>query len=245
MSRNIAVLGKGSLFTAVCRFLRERGFAPLTLEQLADHDVCAVVDVNPGVDGQKRQQLQLAEARISPQTPIYTSTLHRTATEIASWLSVPERVVGFSPLGLEQFPVLEVACPLQAEEVKGWDQHLRLAESWGKQVERVGDQPGLVFPRILSLLVNEAAFALSEGISSKEEIDTAMKKGTNLPFGPLEWADRVGIEQIAAVLEGMQREWGDDRYRPAPLLKKMIYAGYVGIAAGRGFYHYQDAKLGG
>jgi 3-hydroxybutyryl-CoA dehydrogenase len=241
MERNIAVLGQGSLSAAVCRFLRGRGFETLSLNQLADQEVCAIMDIETGVDGRKRKQLIQAEELISKRTPIYTSTLHRTATEIASWLSVPERVVGFSPLGLDQLPVLEVACPLQAEESKVWDQHLWLAETWGKQVERVGDEPGLVFPRVLSLLVNEAAFALSEGVSSKQEIDTAMKKGTNFPYGPLEWADQVGIDQIVAVLEGMQREWGDDRYRPAPLLKKMIYAGYVGVAAGRGFYRYKDA----
>jgi 3-hydroxybutyryl-CoA dehydrogenase len=92
---------------------------------------------------------------------------------------------------------------------------------------------------VLALLVNEAAFALSEGVARARDIDLAMKKGTNYPFGPLEWADEIGIDQIIAILLGLQRELGEDRYRPAPLLRKMSYAGFLGQASARGFYLYE------
>jgi 3-hydroxybutyryl-CoA dehydrogenase len=102
----------------------------------------------------------------------------------------------------------------------------------------VKDAPGLVFPRILSLIVNEAARSLDEGVAAGD-IDTAMRLGVNYPAGPLGWADRAGLDEVLAVLEGLQRETGDDRYRPAPLIRKMVLAGRLGEASGRGFYDYK------
>jgi 3-hydroxybutyryl-CoA dehydrogenase len=88
------------------------------------------------------------------------------------------------------------------------------------------------------MIINEAAFALMEGVASAEDIDTAMKLGTNYPLGPLEWADRIGLDQVLAVLEGLQAEYGDDRYRPAPLLRQLVRAGHCGQSTGRGFHSY-------
>jgi 3-hydroxybutyryl-CoA dehydrogenase len=114
-----------------------------------------------------------------------------------------------------------------------------LFRTLGKEPRRAKDAPGLVFPRILSLIVNEAARALDEGVAEAPEIDTAMKLGVNYPEGPLRWADRVGIDEILAVLEGLQAETGEDRYRPAPLIKKLVLAGYLGESTGKGFYEYR------
>ena len=98
--------------------------------------------------------------------------------------------------------------------------------------------PGLVFPRILSLIINEAARSLDEGVAAAEEIDTALRLGTNYPLGPLRWADQAGLDEVLTVLEGLQRETGDDRYRPSPLLKRMVLAGRLGESSGEGFYRY-------
>jgi 3-hydroxybutyryl-CoA dehydrogenase len=134
--------------------------------------------------------------------------------------------------------ILEVSSPLQVRDQQKWAKFTTIWSEIGKQVEIVGDEPGLVFPRTLALLVNEATFALSERIANARDIDLAMKLGTNFPEGPLSWADQVGIDYIYAILTGLYREYGEDRYRPAPLLRKMIYAGYLGKEVGRGFYDY-------
>ncbi len=99
-------------------------------------------------------------------------------------------------------------------------------------------------PRMLSLIINEAARSLDEGVALAEEIDVAMRLGTNYPQGPLRWGDEIGLDEVLAVVEGLQRETGEDRYRPAPLLKKMVHAGWTGVASGRGFYAYEGRKAG-
>ena len=110
----------------------------------------------------------------------------------------------------------------------------------GKEAAEVKDAPGLVFPRILSLIINEAARGLDEGIATPEEIDIALRLGTNYPQGPLRWADEIGLDEVLAVIEGLHDETGDDRYRPAPLLRKMVLAGHLGQVNGRGFYTYTE-----
>src|SRR5205807_862654 len=104
-----------------------------------------------------------------------------------------------------------------------WDKAVQVWRRAGKQVEVVGDEVGLVFPRTWAMLVNEAAFALTEGVAEAAAIDLAMKKGTRFPMGPLEWADEIGIDQVVWILSGLVRELGEDRYRPTSLLRKMVY----------------------
>ncbi|MFD1424270.1 3-hydroxyacyl-CoA dehydrogenase family protein [Laceyella tengchongensis] len=243
MADKVVILGDGPFREPLATFLASQRVACISPEQADGRDVLAVIDVQTGCDGGKRDWLVGAECVVSERTPIFTSVLHRTATEIASWLAHPERVVGFSPVQFADMPVVEVCRPLQAEEDASWTDHLQVLAGWGKEVEEVGDEPGLVFPRTLALLVNEAAFALAEKIADKEDIDVAMRKGTNWPYGPLEWADRIGIDQIVAILTGLERELGEERYRPAPLLRKMVYAGYLGRASGRGFYCYDEQSV--
>jgi 3-hydroxybutyryl-CoA dehydrogenase len=239
MSRKVVVLGNGALLEQAASYLTERGLEVLDPVHPDLSGAVALIDLETGMDGMKKKWLQELEVKLSPEVPIFTSVLHRTATEIASWLKRPERVVGFSPLFLESMKLMEVSRPLQAEDAAVWERHLDFWRELGKEVEVVGDEPGLVFPRTLALLVNEAAYALTEGVATREDIDLAMRKGTNWPHGPLEWADEAGIDQIVAILSGLHLETGDDRYRPAPLLRKMVYAGWLGKAAGRGFYRYE------
>jgi hypothetical protein len=110
----------------------------------------------------------------------------------------------------------------------------------GKEAIKVKDAAGLTFPRILSLIINEAARSLEEGVAQAEEIDIAMRLGVNYPIGPLRWADQIGLDEVLAVLEGLERETGDDRYRPAPSIKKLVLAGFLGESHGRGFYTYNE-----
>jgi 3-hydroxybutyryl-CoA dehydrogenase len=110
--------------------------------------------------------------------------------------------------------------------------------SLGKHVEWVGDGPGLVLGRIVCQLVNEAAFAVAEGVGSPQDVDTAMRYGYNYPRGPLEWADAIELDQVLATLEALHQELGEERYRPAPLLRRMVAEGRLGEATGSGFFDY-------
>jgi len=116
-----------------------------------------------------------------------------------------------------------------------------LAERLGKNTMTAEDFPGFIINRILLPMINEAIYTLYEGVGGVTDIDTAMKLGTNQPMGPLELADLIGLDTCLAIMEVMHRVFGDDKYRPCPLLKKYVDAGYLGRKAGRGFYSY-DAR---
>lgn len=116
-----------------------------------------------------------------------------------------------------------------------------LAERLGKNTMTAEDFPGFIVNRILLPMINEAIYTLYEGVGGVTDIDTAMKLGTNQPMGPLELADLIGLDTCLAIMEVMHRVFGDDKYRPCPLLKKYVDAGYLGRKAARGFYIY-DAQ---
>jgi 3-hydroxybutyryl-CoA dehydrogenase len=109
----------------------------------------------------------------------------------------------------------------------------------GKHVEWVGDAPGLVLGRIVCQLINEAAFALGEGVGSAGDIDTGMVLGLNHPRGPLAWADLVGLDHVLSVLEALCEEYREERYRPAPVLRRLVLSGRLGVHTGAGFFDYQ------
>jgi len=111
----------------------------------------------------------------------------------------------------------------------------------GYEVEIVEDRVALVQMRILATLINEAAFAVMEGVASPADIDSAMKLGVNYPQGLLAWADEIGIAVITLILDGLYREYGQERYRPCVLLKQYLRAGWNGKATGKGFYTYNNA----
>ncbi len=114
----------------------------------------------------------------------------------------------------------------------------RFFAALGKHVEWVGDAPGLVLGRIVCQVINESAFALGEGVGSAPDIDTGMVLGLNHPRGPLTWADEIGLDRVLAVLEGLCNEYREERYRPAPVLRKLVAAGRTGRASGAGFFSY-------
>jgi 3-hydroxybutyryl-CoA dehydrogenase len=109
----------------------------------------------------------------------------------------------------------------------------------GKHVAWVGDAPGLVLGRMVCQVVNEAAFALGEGVGSAEDIDTGMVHGLNYPRGILAWADEIGLDHVYAVLEGLRDELGEERYRVAPVLRTLVWGGRLGRQTGEGFFRYE------
>src|SRR4029077_11216953 len=155
----------------------------------------------------------------------------------------PERIVGFATFfPLKDRKLIELAAGLRTAE-KSLQSAEQLFKSLDKETVRVKDAAGLTFPRILSLIINEAARSLEEGVATAEEIDVAMRLGVNYPQGPLRWADQIGLDEVLAVLEGLQHETGDDRYRPTPLLKKLVIAGFLGETCGKGFYSYNEGQV--
>ncbi|GAC1359786.1 MAG: hypothetical protein NVSMB42_19210 [Herpetosiphon sp.] len=114
----------------------------------------------------------------------------------------------------------------------------RLARQVGKTPVEVNDFPGFVSNRILMPMINEAVYTLFEGVATAEAIDTVMKLGMNHPMGPLQLADFIGLDTCLAIMEVLHTGLGDSKYRPCPLLRKMVAAGYLGKKSGRGFYHY-------
>ena len=143
--------------------------------------------------------------------------------------------VGFHLLGpLEQARLVELtAGELTPESAR--ERAERFFRALGLHVEWVGDAPGLVLGRVVCQLVNEAAFALQRGVGSAEDIDTAVRLGWNFPRGPLEWGDAIGLDQVLAVLDALREELGEERYRAAPLLRRMVADGHFGRSTGRGF----------
>lgn len=241
----VLITGEEPFLTLIGKWWKEKDadVIVLTQEELLRNpipldQVDLAFDTLTGPKGRKQELVQTLDRLLPPHVPLLTSFLHHSATEIASWCSCGQRVLGFHPLHFETLTIMELSLPLQGdssilEKVK------RLMEVSGKQIELIGDQVGGVFPRILALIINEAAYALSDGVAKAEDIDLAMQLGTNYPQGPLRWADQLGIDQILLILEGLQRDLGDDRYRPAPLLKKKVWARQLGERTGRGFYRHE------
>jgi len=149
----------------------------------------------------------------------------RSTTEMAAQTVDPSRVVGYGGLPrVSRRQLVEVAPGLRTDPA-ATAMAVRFFHSLGRDTEVVADSPGLVAARLLACLINEAAFTLQEGVATAEGIDTAVRLGLNYPLGPLEWADELGLDNVLAVLEGLQRDTGEDRYRPAPYLRRRVLAG--------------------
>lgn len=186
-----------------------------------------------------KQELLLALSNAVPQDAlILTSSLATSTTQAASWIMNPERVAGFGLMPpIEAEGLVELAPALQTAE----STLTRAIDFWQTlkyEAVQVADGPGLVRGRIICCLINEAVSALMEGVANAADIDQAMKLGTNYPHGPLEWGDMIGLDTVLGTMTGLYNEWGEDRYRPAPLLRRMVMAGKLGRKSGEGFYEY-------
>lgn len=238
-ARCVVVAGSGRLADELAELIARAGFQVARWPASADAEATLAVDAGVGSPADKRQTVEALERVLSDEALLLTACLAASMTEIASFASHPERVVGFAALPpLDGGSLFEVA-----QGVHTSDEALAAAvgfiESLGRQAVEVNDQVGLVLPRIVCCLVNEAAFALGEGVADAEAIDTAMRLGMNFPRGPLAWGDLIGLDAVLAVIDGLQRVYREDRYRPAPLLRQKVLAGHVGVATGQGFYQWE------
>lgn len=178
------------------------------------------------------------DAMLRPEVIIATNTSSLSITEIAAITKRPDQVVGmhfFNPA--QVMKLVEVIPALQTSEAT-IATVIELATTIGKTPVKVKEGPGFVVNRILCPGLNEAAFILYEGLATAEDIDTAMKLGAGWPMGPLTLCDLVGVDIALAVLNTLYSETGDSKYRPAPNMKQMVRAGWLGQKTGKGFYDY-------
>ncbi|MFA7280842.1 MAG: 3-hydroxybutyryl-CoA dehydrogenase [Sterolibacterium sp.] len=186
----------------------------------------------------KLKLLKDVEALLGPDVILATNTSSISITKLAAASGRADKFIGmhfFNPVPM--MALVELIRGLQTSD----DTHTQveaLAKQLGKTPITVKNNPGFVVNRILCPMINEAIFVLAEGLATAEDIDAGMKLGCNHPLGPLALADMIGLDTMLAVMEVFYDGFNDSKYRPAPLLKEMVAAGYLGRKSGRGFYNY-------
>jgi 3-hydroxybutyryl-CoA dehydrogenase len=197
-----------------------------------------VIEAATENEGVKLKIIKDVERVIGPNAIIASNTSSISITHMAAATARPDKFIGlhfFNPVPV--MTLVEIIRGLQTSD----ETHERvdvLAKALGKYPITVKNNPGFVVNRILCPMINEAIFVFSEGLASAEAIDEGMKLGCNHPIGPLALADMVGLDTLLAVMQVFYEGFDDSKYRPAPLLKEMVGAGYLGRKSGRGFYSY-------
>lgn len=203
---------------------------------LADCDV--VIEAATENVELKKQLFAKLDAACQKASILATNTSSISITTIAAQTKRPERVVGMH--FMNPVPVMQLVEIIRglATDNAVYESTVALAKAMGKTVVTSNDAPGFLVNRILIPLINEACFVLQEGVGTAEDIDAGARLGLNHPMGPLQLADLIGLDTCLAIAEVLHRDLGDDKYRPATILRNHVAAGWLGRKTGRGFYRY-------
>ena len=202
------------------------------------HDAQLVIEAATENLDLKLRVLQQIAAQVGSECVIASNTSSLSITQLAASVSQPERFIGlhfFNPVPV--MGLIEVIRGLQTSDATH-QLALDMATTLGKTAITAGNRPGFVVNRILVPMINEAILVFQEGLASAEDIDAGMRLGCNQPIGPLALADLIGLDTLLSILEAFYDGFNDSKYRPAPLLKEMVAAGYLGRKTGRGFHAY-------
>lgn len=241
--------GVGTIAASLDRLIKKDKLSPAQKEAILGRisgttDYSAIRDCDlvieaatENLDLKKRILKQISD-QVSAHAIIATNTSSLSVTELAAAVSAPENFIGmhfFNPVPV--MALIELILGIQTSS-KTLESVREFVEAIGKMSITAKNSPGFAVNRILCPMINEAIFALQEGLATAEDIDTGMKLGCNQPIGPLALADLIGLDTMLAVMESFYRGFGDPKYRPAPMLKEMVAAGYLGRKSGRGFFQY-------
>ena len=227
---------KGKLDEPGRQSASERLRVATSISQVKDVDFA--VEAVTENESLKKQVFKELEGSVRPGGVLASNTSSIPITRIGAATRRPDAVIGMhfmNPVPL--MSLVEIIRGAATSEAT-YASTRALAEKMGKTTVVSRDFPGFIVNRILIPMLNEACFAVMEGLASVQDIDTAMKLGTNQPMGPLQLADFIGLDTVLSIAEMLDRGLGDDKYRPCPLLKQYVDAGWLGKKSGRGFYQY-------
>jgi 3-hydroxybutyryl-CoA dehydrogenase len=230
------VVKKGSITRAAADAALARITTVTDLSALGDPDL--VVEAATEQPALKFTIFEQLDRACPPATILATNTSSISITEIAARTGRPDRVIGMH--FMNPVPVMKLVEVIrgQATSDATTGAVMESARALGKTPVEVNDYPGFVANRVLMPMINEAIFCVMEGVATPEAVDTVMKLGMAHPMGPLALADLIGLDTCLSILEVLHRGLGDDKYRPCPLLRRMVAAGELGRKTGKGFYKY-------
>ncbi|ASU98310.1 3-hydroxybutyryl-CoA dehydrogenase [Bacillus subtilis] len=209
-----------------------------TLEEAEHADI--VIEAIAENMAAKTEMFKTLDRICPPHTILASNTSSLPITEIAAVTNRPQRVIGMHFMNpVPVMKLVEVIRGLATSEETALDV-MALAEKMGKTAVEVNDFPGFVSNRVLLPMINEAIYCVYEGVAKPEAIDEVMKLGMNHPMGPLALADFIGLDTCLSIMEVLHSGLGDSKYRPCPLLRKYVKAGWLGKKSGRGFYDYEE-----